>query len=244
MTAAALAEYLILRPDQQDTILHNSRFTQPPIAAKYADAMRGLRTYNADRTRPRLAIEKVKQALTAKSKAANIRPSAREEALRCLELLEQFDRVENALGMKEFPLVMAPRFEPLDVEGVKVSVQPDFLIEALKGGGKSIGALMMRPQKAPDPSACRRDDTRERKGEHRREMARYMVAMLDMLLEAQASGRGEIDRKLMFVADIRLGERIGSGGDHSARVRAIKAGCRQIVALWATIEPRPSILRK
>ena len=75
-------------------------------------------------------------------------------------------------------------------------------------------------------------------------MARYMVAMLEMLLGAHADEFGKADRALCFVADVRLGERIGAGSDHTTRLRAINAACGQIARLWATIQPRSSILAR
>ena len=56
--------------------------------------------------------------------------------------------------------------------------------------------------------------------------------------------RGRFDLDLCFVADIRLGERIGAAKDRMARLRAIRAGCRQIAQLWDGVVPRPSILKK
>jgi hypothetical protein len=133
------------------------------------------------------------------------------------------------------------RFASIDIEGVSLSVQPDFLVD---GGRSRIGAGLIRVAKAPDPDACKLEETRRRRGDHRREMARYMVAMLQMLLEAQNGALGTPDRDLCFVADIRLGERIGPAADHTVRLRAIRAACRQIATLWPTITPRPSILKK
>jgi len=75
-------------------------------------------------------------------------------------------------------------------------------------------------------------------------MARYIVAMLQMLLEAQQGGLGTPDRDLCLVADVRLGERIGPADDHSTRLKQIRGACNQIAGLWPTIEPRSSILRK
>jgi hypothetical protein len=46
------------------------------------------------------------------------------------------------------------------------------------------------------------------------------------------------------VADVRLGERIGAASDHTTRLRAINAACGQIARLWATIQPRSSILAR
>jgi hypothetical protein len=71
-----------------------------------------------------------------------------------------------------------------------------------------------------------------------------MVALLQLLLEAQDGKLGMPDRNLCFVADVRLGERIGPASDHAVRLRAIRAACRQIAKLWPTIIPRSSILKK
>jgi hypothetical protein len=188
LSAAALAEYLILRPDQQDTVLHNSRFSSPPQVVPHSEAIRALRMYNADIARNQETLEGVKRALTLKSKDTSLKPKAREEALRCIETIELFERAENALGLRSLPLTEAGRFPELNVEGVAVSVQPDLLIEPTAlDGVRRVGGLMFRPQKAPDPEACRLDETRRQRGEHRREMARYMAVLLYMLLEQHPS---------------------------------------------------------
>ncbi len=88
------------------------------------------------------------------------------------------------------------------------------------------------------------DETKRSRMEHRRELARYMIAMFHMLLDAKTGEYGTPDLALSFVADVRLGERIGAGTDHTARVRKIRAACRQIDKLWDTIKPRKSVLNK
>jgi hypothetical protein len=241
MSATTLAEYLILQPDGQETILHDSRFSRPPIVTANADAMRALRAYNCDPRRDSSILDRVKKALTEKAARPDIRPKSRDEALRCIEAIVLFERHENALGLRRMALSEAPRFDPIDIEGVTVSIQPDFLVD---GGSRRVGAGILRVAKAPDPDGCKLDETRRRRGDHRREMARYMVAMLQMLLEGQEGRIGIPERDLCFVADIRLGERIGPASDHTTRLRAIRAACRQIASLWPTITPRRSILKK
>jgi hypothetical protein len=240
MSATALAEYLILRTDKQENVLHDSRFSRPPIVTANGDAMRALRAYNWDPRRPQNTLDVVKTGLMAKAATVGIKPKSRDEALRCAEIIELFEQRENALGMRALSLSEPGRFGEIDIEGVAVSIQPDFLVS---GAGGRIGAGLLRVAKAPDLEGCR-EETRLRRGEHRREMARYMVALLQMLLEAQSGEFGTPDRDLCFVADVRLGERIGPARDHTARLRTIRAACAQIVTLWPTISPRPSVLRK
>src|SRR3984893_16324087 len=98
VSAAALAEYLILRPDGQQNILHDSKYSRPPIVSANGDAMRALRAYNHDSRRSQDTLLRVKAKLTTKSEAVDIRPKARDEALRCLEIIDLFERNENALG--------------------------------------------------------------------------------------------------------------------------------------------------
>jgi hypothetical protein len=241
MSATALAEYLILHADGQQTILHDSRFSTTPIVTANADAMRALRAYNSDLRRDKSALNMVKEALNARWMDPTVRPKIRDEARRCIEAIELFERHEQALGMRGMSLQSPPRFDAITVEGVTLSIRPDFVV---KGPDRRVGAGILRVAKAPDPDACKLEETRRKRGDHRREMARYLVAMLQMLLEAQQGAFGTPDRDLCFVADVRLGERIGPADDHSARLRQIRGACNQIVRLWPTIEPRTSILRK
>ena len=243
MSAAALAEYLILRPDGQQNILHDSKYSRPPIISANGEAMRALRAYNHDPRRSQDTLLRVKAALTIKSETPDIRPKAKDEALRCIEIIDLFERNENALGLRSMSLSKPPTFEAIEIEGVMVSIRPDFIVGG--GGGRSrVGAGIMRVAKAPDAMGGKKPETRLKRGELRREMARYLVAMQQILLEAQKGELGIPDRDLCFVADIRLGERIGAAPDHAVRLRDIRGACRQIRKLWASIPPKPALFKK
>ncbi|MGQ3016331.1 hypothetical protein [Phenylobacterium sp.] len=241
MSAVSLAEFLILKADPQADVLHNSRYSQTNIRAAYASARHGLRLYNLDPRRPIGPLNKVKDTLLRKAENPDLKKRARTSYLRSAELIDLFLLRENALGLRALPLAKAPRFEPLDVAGLELSIQPDFMVEPPNG---RIGAAILRVTKAPDPDDCRRQSTKDERGEHRREMARYLVAMLEMLLNSQPAFRGRVDRSLIFVSDVRLGEKIGAGPGHDGLLRDIEAGCRQVVSLWSDVKPRPSILKK
>ena len=124
-----------------------------------------------------------------------------------------------------------------------VSIRPDFIVGG--GGGRNrVGAGVLRVAKAPDPSGGKRPETRLRRGEIRREMARYIVAMQQLLLEAQKGVLGVVDRDLCFVADVRLGERIGPATDNAVRLRDIRGACVQIRKLWPSIAAKPALFKK
>lgn len=241
ISANALAQYLVLQPDGQETILHNARFSRPPIVTANGDAIRGLRAYNCDPRRDTATLERVKAALNAKAHDAESKPSNKEEARRCIEAIELFERYENALGLRGMPLQECPRLEPLMVEGVTLSIRPHFLV---RGSDGRVGAGFIRVAKTPDPDACKLEDTKRRRGDERRELNRYTVAMLQLLLEAQRGAFGVPSRDLCFVADIRLGERTDAAPDHTVRIRAVRGACSQIARQWPFIMPRGSVLSR
>jgi hypothetical protein len=241
MSAAALAEYLILRPAGQQNILHDSKYSRPPIISANGEAMRALRTYNRDPRRSQDTLLRVKDSLIIKAATPGIRPKAKDEALRCIEIIELFERNENALGLRSMALSEPPNFDAIEINGVMVSIHPDMIVG---GGGRArVGAGILRVAKSPDPSGGKRAETKARRGEIRREMARYMVAMLQLLLDDQGSDLGVPDRDLCFVADVRLAERIGPAPDHTIRLRDIHGACTQISKLWSSIAPKPALFK-
>jgi hypothetical protein len=241
MSANALAMYMVASPDLQETILHDARYSRPPKVTANRDAISGLIAYNVDPLRDTATLEGVKAALSRKAAHAETMPRARDEAKRCIEAIERFQRHENALGMRGMPLSEPPRLDPLLIEGVALSIRPHVLMGA--DGGR-IGAGIVRVAKSPDPDSCKLEHTRQRRGDERREMNRYTVAMLHLLMEAQSGALGTPDRSLCFVADVRLGERTNAAADHTARIRALRGACSQIAKLWPLIEPRNSILNR
>jgi hypothetical protein len=241
VSAATLAEYLIMTPDQQERLLHDSRFASSFVVSPHAVALNAIRAYCADPRRSKAILDEVKEALNQRSLDKTIRPKQREESRRCIETIHLFESSENAFGIRAASIESTARYAPMNINGVLVSIQPDLLIKRLVADAEQTGVIFFRPQKAPDPAACRLEETKRQRGEHRREMARYMLAMADMMF----ADLGGLDRETSIIADIRLGERIGfSTSDHSARVRRIGAACRQINSLWDDIEPRASALAK
>lgn len=241
MTAVALAEYLVLKAEGQGEVLHNSRFSQTNIRAAYAAARHAFRAYNSDPLRPISTLNKVKDALGRKAVDPDLTPRQQAVHSREIELIDLFILREQAIGLRGLPLSRMKKLPPLTLEGVTVSIQPDFLIDPPSG---KIGSLILRVTKAPDPDACKRDATRAERGEHRREIGRYLIALQEVLLNAQDEWRGRVDRDLIFVSDVRLGERIGAGADHTARMREVEAACRQIRTLWGDVKPKASIFEK
>ena len=176
-----------------------------------------------------------------KAGGIGIKPKARDEALRCVEIIELFERQENTLGMRAMSLNEPPDFDAIEIEGVMVSIQPDFLVH---GSGGRVGAAMLRVAKAPDPAACKTEEAKIGAATRAVRWPAISLPKCSFSWRLRAGSLGTTDRDLCFVADVRLGERIGPAADHAVRARDIRGACRQIAGLWAGIQARPSLWNK
>lgn len=238
MSATAMAEYLTASAEHQERILHDARFAIPPIVTANGDALRALRAYNADPKRDQAALDMVKASLKRKSESKAFTPNQQDEAERCIDIIDAFIAGENSIGMRALACSeVESRLDPLEIEGVELSVQPDLLISR----GTRLGAMMFRVAKKPDHISPVRDATKNKWLEQRREMGRYLATMMEMALQR---GSIPVDREYVFVADTRIPERISAANDFAARVRTIQAVCRRISRLWDTIEPEARVLKK
>lgn len=240
ISASALAEFIITPPDRQDDILHDARFMRASTVVPHSDALRAIRAFCSDPRRPFSTLEAATAALKAKSKSLTSKPSVKDEAARCMETIALFQNAQNALGIGRIPLFEAPQLVPMTVAGVMISVQPDLLVGAARlHESDKFGAAIFRPQKTPNPHACKTEKTKRDRETHRREVALYVLTLLRMALIENGVREERIDTKQLMLFDMRLPERIDFPSDRISREKRIKAACGQISRLWASVEPRP-----
>jgi hypothetical protein len=143
-------------------------------------------------------------------------------------------------------LLPLTKFNSFNLNGTNVSVQLDLLVGgsfpvAVEG---KIGAILVRPQKSPDPESFQGEETKERKRQYRREAARFMLVIAAMMLANSGVQRAQLDTKKFAVWDLRLKEAISYPSDAVSRQKQISAAASQISRLWPTVQPSISDLRK
>ncbi len=243
VSAYGLAEFIVSNPVQQGSVLHDQRFQNRIVTPKNTEALNVIRHYAADMSRDAKAFVRGREALEDKSNNSVWTDGQRDEAARCVEVLDLFWANKQVWGVDSLPLSTASRFDRFDVSGLTLSVQPDLLIGGHPGtsDGKT-GVVFIRAQKAPNPDDCARPETRERRETFRRETARYLLVMGWMLMERQGLALQHFDRKRSVVWDVRLREAIEYPSDHRTREKTVIAAAQQIARLWPTIPPKPSDL--
>lgn len=189
-------------------------------------------------------LENGRLSLLNKAQDPAFKPSQQEEALRCAETIELFTKSANIFNSGGFSASIPDTFTKVSIEGTEVSIQPDLLIGSKfpPDSDKKAGLVFFRPQKRPDPSTAKQDETRLARENYRRETAKYILALGYILFENQGLTPSQIDKKKMRVWDFRLGEAIDFPSDFLTRRKRIISACRQIANLWGSIPPRPSDL--
>jgi hypothetical protein len=203
--------------------------------------IRSIKVYCEDPRRDQGILDAAANALKAKSESREFKPSQQEDAKRCIEVIDRFSDSINAFGARSASLMQAPSFDLCNIKGVLVSIQPDLLVATSfpPPESEAIGAVFIRPQKAPDPDDCKTDETKLLRQDRRVELARYILVLGWLNFVNYGLTEGQIDTKKMSVWDIRLKEAVPFPSDRVSRIRRIEAACGQIVRLWDTVEARP-----
>jgi hypothetical protein len=240
ISANALAKFLVSGLAVQETILRDARFPRQVIVTPYQDVEREIASYLADPRRDKRSIDTVKEKLRQLVRSDDSEPGAINNAKLGLALMERFEVVENSLGLRSYGFEQPGRTSPLRIHGVVVPVHIDLIIQPLVvHGEKRVGGILFRSSKDPDTISPKKEETRLRRTEIRRDMGRYVATMIALLLEAQFPDKGAASLAHSFAVDLHLGESIPAGSDGRSRKNDIDAACRMITRLWDTIEPPP-----
>ncbi|MFK4579183.1 hypothetical protein [Bradyrhizobium ottawaense] len=209
LSASALADFIITTPDKQDDVLHDARYMRSSPVSHYADAIRSIKAYCEDPRRDFEVLDSAAAALKTKSESKEFKPSQQEDAKRCIEVIGRFTESVNVFGARSAPLLQAPPFELCNINGVSVSIQPDLIVGTAfpPPAKEAIGAVFIRLQKAPDPDACKTEETKVIRQEYRVELAKYMLVFPIVAREGDG----------YFIQAVE-------GGDESALVLNVETG--------------------
>lgn len=240
ITSVGLAEYIIAKPGQQDTILHDHRFQSNFVAPRYNPAVNAIKAYCADADRNEEILHRELRQLRETAERQQVAPMKKEDAQLNIEAIERFIEGGNVWGAGGIPLFASPRFRPLSISGVEVSVQPSLIVgfNLPPAEKESVGFVFVRPQKGNDPASVKTDSKKAEYVDSRRNVARFQMALGWMLLFGEGLDERQIDKKRSAVWDFRLGEAVQFPSDRVSRVKQIEAACGQIARLWSTIEPK------
>lgn len=242
LSANQLAEYAVYGIDRAHTIVHDAKFLQAYIPSWYDDSERTLVAYLTDPLRKKKIIYDEIDRLTKIAQTTE-NGDERDRANLDSAILERFLIIENQLGLSSLGLIKTPQCAPLLIEKVLISVQPDLLVHPIViAGTNSVGAIVFRFSKGVDPESAKKEETRARRREERREIGRYVAVLAAMLLEKQFGHYGEVSPKHCMAIDIPLGEAIPlPTADRQKRTQRLKKACTQIFQMWPNVEPKPSI---
>ncbi|MGF1627545.1 MAG: hypothetical protein ACFCVH_21920 [Alphaproteobacteria bacterium] len=163
---------------------------------------------------------------------AAINPGKRDNAIYALRGLEAFERSLNALPLSGLRFERAPTFKPLEIEGVKVSVQPHALITQVRPRGKNLrGALVVDTAKGILPKS------EEAQAQLTLGMTHSAYLVHELVSERVAADDEKTGAELCMVFHTYRQELVVSPTNYRRALGNMKAACRDIAARWGSIIP-------
>jgi len=153
------------------------------------------------------------------------RPLVRDDARRCIEVIETFQRTVNALNLWAGVRYEAPpqRPAPLTISGVEVSVFPD--ATAYRGGDR-MGEVFIR---------CTIGGNNDSAENRRLEANGHLAVIAHMHAVAHPSGRGVAHSPTSMTIDVPRARVVHGPASTTMRVRQIETACAMVAAIWPTV---------
>ncbi|MBV9997195.1 MAG: hypothetical protein JO127_18475 [Caulobacteraceae bacterium] len=155
------------------------------------------------------------------------RPLVRDDARRCIEVIQTFQGSVNALGLWSITYEPPPqRPAPLMVAGVEISVFPDAIAIADHRTGHRIGEVFIR---------CTIGAANDNAENRRSESNGHLVTIAHMHTVETLTRHGTPYSPTSMVIDVPRERVVYGPASTTMRVRQIEAACAMIAAIWPTV---------
>lgn len=152
-------------------------------------------------------------------------PLVRDDAQRCIDVIETFQRASNALDLwaTEYREPRQPS-QPLNIAGVEVSVAPELI--AIDGRRGRVGQAFIRCTIGQGGDAA----------EGRRAEANVNLATIAHIHAQQYLGDlGQAHPQTSLVVDVSRENVYRAPANSARRIANIEAACAMIAAIWPTV---------
>jgi hypothetical protein len=207
-------------------ILRQAKYPGPskPLVIQYQHARRGISAcLQTPESVNHLVAAAVINLEQRRDDTAN-GPLVRDDAQRSIEVIETFQRSVNALELSDATYHAPPSTsQPLMIHGVEVTVYPDAISRAPRGGELLIGEVFIRCTiGAPGETA-----------ENRRAEANGYLVTIAHLHALQFLGHlGTPTSAVSRVIDVPRETVVRGAANPARRIRNIEDACRMITAVW------------
>lgn len=229
LSASQLADYLnAATPVGQLGILRQAKYPGPsrPIIIQYHHARRCISECLRDRGGINRIIAAATATLEVRRDDGTNGPLVRDDAQRCIDVVDRFQRSANALEIWDTeyrePRTPSPS---LNINGVEVSVAPDAI--AIDNRRQRVGQAFIRCTIGSSGDAA----------ENRRAEANVALATLAHMHTTQyLADLGQPHPMASLVIDVSRERVFRAPANSARRIANIEAVCSMIAAIWPTVQ--------
>ena len=202
-------------------IIRDARDPQETLTVRYSYARRAIRSFLIDMRRDISHLSNMESRLQGRSADASLSCWARDDARRSIEAMWAAYRIRNDVASYVFVANPSRASTVIQISGVAVSVHPDLYVHGRSRGIDQIGAAILRLTK--DDGAA---------SDKRKEMGRYVAALLRLALDAKNPTKRDPANRLCMSIDIQHGRVFVAQRAFAQRLNNLRGACLGIAALW------------
>ena len=229
-----MGEYMAASDGPRETMRRNMKYERMAPSLLYSKVAESVSSFLSSPTRDHRILTKCQQLLEDERDSAT-NATKRDNAVYALRSLEVFERSLNALPLAGLQFQKIGPLKPMEIEGVKVSVQPTALVTQVRPRGKNLrGAIIVDTAKGVEPKS---DEARAQATMAMTHTAYLLHELVNDRIVAEDE-KPSTDHCMVFHTYRQ--ELVASPSNYRRMLGNMKAACRDIAARWDSIDPPPS----
>lgn len=230
LSAAQLADYLVApTPVGQIGILRQAKnpAQNRPLIIQYAHARRAIAECMRDRGGLNRIVARSISELEARRDDGTNGPLVRDDAQRCIDVIERFQSAANELDVWDAAYA-EPRLPStsLNVAGVEISVSPDLIVTVRRRDQVRVGQVFVR---------CAIGTAGDAAENRRAEANGHLATIAHMHTSQYLADIGLPYAPTSMVIDVSRESVVRGPVNSARRIANIEAACAMIAAIWPTI---------
>lgn len=230
LSASQLADYLVApTPVGQLGILRQAKNPGPnrPIIIQYQYARRAIAECLRDRGGLNRIVAATTLDLEHRRDDGTNGPLVRDDAQRCIDVLDLFQRSANQLDLWQSEY-LEPRLPSpsLNINGVEISVAPDAIVRDQRRAPQRVGQAFIR---------CTIGGAGDAAENRRAEANTNLATIAHMHAQQYLGDLGQPHPQASLVVDVSREAIFRAPANSARRISNIEAACAMIAAIWPTI---------
>lgn len=224
ISANQLARFMLAGNAGKIGIIRRAKEKRSAPSIRYSDVRASIRNALCDPVNEARRLQDARALFEQRKSDGTLTPFKREDAEKSIEIIDALSRMRNQYAGTDF-LPAPQRQAKLNLSGVAVSVECDFLIQGRGRAEGQVGGALLR-------LATPEDEETENAKRKREDIGAFAATLVFLHVRQNLAGNLEAKSPLCWSIDVQNSDIYRAPARTASRITELEAACLMIKGLW------------